>query len=185
MTEKVRVEPSSAYRLLHPMHTILVSSVGKDGKSNIVTLAWAMPTSQVPPLAAISVSSRRHSHLLIQQTKEFVINIPTLEILREVYIVGTTSGKNHDKFAETKLQLPPPLLVEAGLTGIKGYSIAVGQDRILGKALQDTVTWQGEIPSFEKPAWEILGSFFDQIWENSGLERPAQHQAALAKSFGG
>lgn len=47
--EKVGVSLSSACRLLHPMHTVLVSCVGKAGKPNIITLAWTMPTSISPP----------------------------------------------------------------------------------------------------------------------------------------
>jgi flavin reductase (DIM6/NTAB) family NADH-FMN oxidoreductase RutF len=67
--EKVEVNISSGYRLLHPMHTMLVTSVGKNGKPNIITLAWAMPASASPPLVAISVSPRRHSHALIEETR--------------------------------------------------------------------------------------------------------------------
>jgi flavin reductase (DIM6/NTAB) family NADH-FMN oxidoreductase RutF len=53
---KVKVAANSACRLLHPMHTVLVSCVGKKGKPNIITLAWAMPTSINPPLVAISIA---------------------------------------------------------------------------------------------------------------------------------
>jgi flavin reductase (DIM6/NTAB) family NADH-FMN oxidoreductase RutF len=109
--EKVQVVASSAYRLLHPMHTVLVTSVGKTGKPNIITLAWAMPASINPPLVAISVSPRRHSHTLIEETKEFVVNIPTLDMLDEAVFCGTTSGRNHDKFKE------------AGLTPFQGKKV--------------------------------------------------------------
>jgi len=101
--EKVNVKVNSAYRLLHPMHTVLVTSVGKTGKPNIITLAWAMPASINPPLVAISVSPRRHSHMLIEETKQFVVNIPTLDMLDKAVFCGTVSGRNHDKFKETGL----------------------------------------------------------------------------------
>jgi flavin reductase (DIM6/NTAB) family NADH-FMN oxidoreductase RutF len=115
--EKVKVDAGSAYRLLHPMHTVLVTSVGKTGKPNIITLAWAMPTSITPPLVAISVSPRRHSHALIEETKEFVVNIPTLDMLDEAVLCGTTSGRNHDKFRETGLTALPGKKVKASLIG--------------------------------------------------------------------
>lgn len=57
--EKVNVDIKSAYKLLHPMHTVLVSCIGKTGKPNITTIAWAMPTSLNPPLVAISISRAR------------------------------------------------------------------------------------------------------------------------------
>jgi len=116
--EKVEVKANSAYKLLHPMHTVLVTSVGKTGKPNIITLAWAMPASINPPLVAISVSPRRHSHTLIEETKEFVVNIPTLDMLDETVLCGTTSGRTHDKFKETGLtplpgkKVKPPLIQE-------------------------------------------------------------------------
>lgn len=116
--EKTNVSVSSAYKLLHPMHTVLVSCVGKAGKPNIITLAWAMPTSINPPLAAVSIAPRRHSHSLIEETKEFVINIPTMDILKETLLCGRVSGRDHDKFKETHLtplpsrKVKPPAIKE-------------------------------------------------------------------------
>ena len=113
--EKVRVNASQAYRLVHPMHTVLVTSVGKTGNPNIITLAWAMPASINPPLVAISVSPRRYSHMLIEETKEFVVNIPTMDMLDKAVLCGTTSGRNHDKFKETGLTPLPGKKVKAPL----------------------------------------------------------------------
>ncbi len=106
-TEKSNVNLSSAYRLLHPMHTVLVSCIDKTGKPNIITLAWAMPTSINPPLVAISISPRRFSHMLIEESKEFVVNIPTMNILKETLFCGRKSGRDHDKFKETGLTASP------------------------------------------------------------------------------
>jgi flavin reductase (DIM6/NTAB) family NADH-FMN oxidoreductase RutF len=118
MVEKVNIHASSAYRLLHPMHTVLVSCVDKAGKPNIITLAWAMPTSINPPLVAISIAPTRHSHTLIEETKEFVVNIPTMDILKETLFCGRVSGRRHDKFKEAALtplpakKVKPPAIKE-------------------------------------------------------------------------
>ncbi len=85
------------------MHTVLVSCVGKNGRSNIITLAWAMPTSINPPMVAISIAPKRYSHTLIEESKEFIINIPTMELLNETMFCGRVSGRDHDKFKETGL----------------------------------------------------------------------------------
>jgi hypothetical protein len=100
--------------------------------------------------------------------------------ITEYFVKGL---QNYLEFARNKLQLAPLLRVEAGLIGIKGYSITIENSRIVGKALHDEVVWQGEILSYETPAWDILAPFFDQVWENCGIERPAEHQAALVKGF--
>ena len=98
MSAKMPVNTNQAYRLLHPMHTVLVSCVGNSAKPNITTLAWAMPTSANPPLVAISIAPGRHSHTLIEQSGEFIVNIPTLETLQAVYTCGNLSGRSFDKF---------------------------------------------------------------------------------------
>jgi flavin reductase (DIM6/NTAB) family NADH-FMN oxidoreductase RutF len=113
MSEKINVVVSSAYRLLHPMHTILVSCVGKTGHPNVLPLAWAMPTSREPALVAVSIGVDRYSHGLIEETGEFVINLPTVDIINETLACGRTSGKTSDKFAETGLTPVPARRVKA------------------------------------------------------------------------
>ncbi len=113
MSEKIDVDSSSAYRLLHPMHTVLVSCVGKAGKPNVLPLAWAMPTSRHPALIAVSVAPSRYSHRLIEETKEFVVNLPTVEIVKETLFCGRTSGKKTNKFDETELTPMPAKKVKA------------------------------------------------------------------------
>ena len=116
--KKVKIDLSSAYRLLHPRHTVLVSCVDKAGKSNIITLAWTMPTSITPPMVAISIAPKRYSHELIQETGEFVVNVPTIEIIEEVLFCGRRSGRKVDKFRETALtpiparRVKPPIIEE-------------------------------------------------------------------------
>jgi len=111
MSGKTEVNSVYSYRLLHPMHTVLVSCIGKDNKPNVITLAWVMPTSIEPPLLAISVSPKRHSHKLIEDAQEFTVNIPTLDILQAVYACGSLTGRSFDKFKK------------AGLTPIPGRKV--------------------------------------------------------------
>jgi flavin reductase (DIM6/NTAB) family NADH-FMN oxidoreductase RutF len=113
VSSKTQVNIASAYRLLHPMHTVLVSCVGKAAKSNITTVAWAMPTSINPPLLAISLAPTRHSHTLIEESGEFIVNIPTLEILQAVYACGSLTGRSFDKFKKTNLTQIPAKKVKA------------------------------------------------------------------------
>jgi len=116
--EKIKANASSVYKLLHPMHTVLVSCADKTGKPNIITLAWAMPTSINPPLVAVSIAPRRHSHALIKETREFVVNIPTMDLVKETLFCGRISGSKHDKFKEAGLtplpakKVKPPAIKE-------------------------------------------------------------------------
>lgn len=116
--DQINITPSSAYKLLHPMHTLLVSCIGKDDKPNIITLAWVTPTSISPPLVALSISPRRHSYTLIEETKEWVVNTPTMKILKQTLFCGRRSGRDHDKFKELDLtplpakKVKPPIIKE-------------------------------------------------------------------------
>jgi flavin reductase (DIM6/NTAB) family NADH-FMN oxidoreductase RutF len=111
-TEKVEVDLASAYRLLHPRLVVLVSCVDEAGKANVITLAWSMPVSINPPIVAISIAPKRYSHELIQKTGEFVVNIPTMKIVRETLFCGRRSGKTYDKFKETGLTPLPAKMVK-------------------------------------------------------------------------
>ena len=110
--KKVNVDLTQAYRLLHPEHTILLSCIDKRGKANIITLAWCMPVSVEPPMLALSIRPTRHSYKMIKQTKEFVINVPTISIIKETLFCGRRSGKQHDKFKETSLTPSPAKMVK-------------------------------------------------------------------------
>lgn len=101
--EKINVPPSSSRRLLHPSMAVLVTSGQEKGKPNIITLAWAMPASIDPPLVAISVGKSRYSHDLIRSSGEFVINVPSEDLLEEVRFCGSKSGSKVDKFEASGL----------------------------------------------------------------------------------
>lgn len=106
---KVAVNLSSAYRLLYPRQVVLVSCADKTGKTNIITLAWCMPVSVNPPMLLIGIAPHRYSHELIEETGEFVVNVPTMDILKETLFCGRRTGRECDKFQEAGLT---PLLAK-------------------------------------------------------------------------
>ncbi len=112
---KVEIELDSASRLLHPRNTVLVTCRGKRNKVDIITLAWSMPVSHKPSMAAISIAPRRLSHRIIQQTGEFVINVPTMDIVRQTLFCGRVSGRTHDKFKEAHFTRLPAKRVRVPL----------------------------------------------------------------------
>jgi len=89
--------------------------------------------------------------------------------------------RGYTKFAREVLQLPVPIRVEAGLVGIKGLPIAVDNSGARGGALTDRIQWQGEILSWDTPAYEFLQPFFAHMWAKCGVVRPESRQAELAR----
>jgi flavin reductase (DIM6/NTAB) family NADH-FMN oxidoreductase RutF len=81
-------------------------------ENNIITIGMVHIFSFSPPLIGIGVSPRRCSFNLIKRSKEYVINIPTKNLLSQVSFCGENSGRDHDKYKETGLTKQPSLRVK-------------------------------------------------------------------------
>ena len=92
-------------RALYPLRTYLVVS-GVE-RPNVMTADWVVPLSFEPPLLGVSISKKRHTYSIIRQDKEFVISVPRVEMLDDVWVAGTKSGREVDKFKITSLRTKP------------------------------------------------------------------------------
>ncbi len=99
---KVEIPKERATRLISSGNVILLTCAYKD-KTNIITLAWKTPLSHKPPLVGVSIAKAHFSCELVEKSEEFIINIPNLSLLEKVVFCGKASGRNVDKFKETKL----------------------------------------------------------------------------------
>ena len=66
-----------AGNMLYPLPVVMVSVADKEGKSNILTVAWAGTVCTNPPMVSISVRPERYSYHMLKETGEFVINLTT------------------------------------------------------------------------------------------------------------
>jgi len=85
--------------MLFPTPVVLVTCINEEGKPNIITLAWVGVINSEPPMVGVSIRPERYSHACIRKAKEFVVNLPTEEMVRKVDACGILSGKEADKFA--------------------------------------------------------------------------------------
>ena len=83
--------------LTAPIPPALVT-VGNMEDSNVLTVAWTGILSTKPPRTYVSVRPSRHSYGYIKESGEFVINLPTARMAKEVDYVGIYTGKKVDKF---------------------------------------------------------------------------------------
>lgn len=95
--------------MLNPVPAVMVSLADTDGKTNIITVAWAGTVCTNPPMVSISVRPSRYSYGILQRTGEFVINLTNEELVRACDYCGVVSGREVDKFKETGLT---PLAME-------------------------------------------------------------------------
>jgi flavin reductase (DIM6/NTAB) family NADH-FMN oxidoreductase RutF len=88
---------SQVYRLLGSGPVVLVSTT--DGAhADIMAMSWHTMMEFEPPLVGCVISERNHTFGILRKTKECVINIPTVELAKQVVGCGNTSGKRIDKF---------------------------------------------------------------------------------------
>jgi flavin reductase (DIM6/NTAB) family NADH-FMN oxidoreductase RutF len=107
--KKLQWKPST---LLYPAPAVMVTCQRPGEKPNIITIAWAGTTCSDPPMLSIAVRPDRHSHAIIKETGEFVVNVPTAALARATDYCGVTSGRDVDKFARARLTAAPALLVK-------------------------------------------------------------------------
>jgi len=92
---------SKAFTLMESGPVVLVTT--HDGqKDNIMTISWTM-VMDFTPVFAIVTGEWNHSFAALQNNRECVIAIPTVDMLDKVIGIGTCSGKDTDKFAKFKL----------------------------------------------------------------------------------
>jgi flavin reductase (DIM6/NTAB) family NADH-FMN oxidoreductase RutF len=110
------------FRPIYPTPAGLITSVADDGRANIITLGEVHNLSIAKPvIVGIAIARPRHSHGLIRRSGEFVVNLPTTSMLRQVDRCGTTSGRDVDKFEAFGLtalpatRVRPPLIAECPL----------------------------------------------------------------------
>ena len=89
--------------MLYPLPAVLVT-VGKGNETNLLTIAWTGIVNSDPAMTYISVRPERHSYGLLKKNMEFVINIPTENMLNALDFCGVRSGKNINKLKETGLE---------------------------------------------------------------------------------
>lgn len=105
---------SKVYGLLEPGPVVLITTSHK-GVHNIMTQSWHTMMEFEPPLVGCVISGRNHSFDALKATRECVINIPTVELAKQVVLAGNSSGRKVDKFARTGLTPLPASLVQAPL----------------------------------------------------------------------
>jgi flavin reductase (DIM6/NTAB) family NADH-FMN oxidoreductase RutF len=58
-----------------------------------------------PPMLVFAIRKERYSYKLLEETKEFVVNIAGVDLAAQVLYCGRKSGKDVDKFKATGLTI--------------------------------------------------------------------------------
>ena len=99
--------------MVYPVPAVMVTAADREGKSNIITIAWTGTVCTNPPMAYISVRPERYSYGMLKETGEFVINLTTEKLVRATDYCGVKSGRDTDKWKETGLTPIPAQAIPA------------------------------------------------------------------------
>jgi len=87
-----------------PVPVVLISTIDKGGNRNIAPYTNVIPILRPLDLVAIASWLRRDTLDNIRATKEFVINVPSVDIVDEVMICSRNYPGDVDEFAEANLR---------------------------------------------------------------------------------
>lgn len=103
--------------ILFPLPAVMVSC-GTVEKPNVMTAAWTGTVCSRPVMTYVSITPERHSHGIIKDAGDYVINLTTEKLVRETDYCGVTSGRDVNKFEELGLtaaaatKVASPLIAE-------------------------------------------------------------------------
>jgi flavin reductase (DIM6/NTAB) family NADH-FMN oxidoreductase RutF len=89
--------------LIYPTPAWLVGTYDKEGKPNIMTIAWGGICCSQPPCLAVSLRKATYSYANIVERKAFTVAVPSAEQIDMADYCGLVSGRTVDKFAVCKL----------------------------------------------------------------------------------
>jgi len=101
--------------LLVPKPLVFVSTIDRNGKANVATVAYVTFVSQYPPVLALGLG-KYNTLRNIRVTREFVVNIPDRNLAEEAWIIGEVFKKFQIPKSITKFDL-------ADLTAISGLKV--------------------------------------------------------------
>ena len=106
------VEP---YRAVFPTPAALVTTVDSGGCPNVATAGEVYMLCLHPLIVGVGFRRATYSNQLLHETGEFVVNLPSREVLWAVDYCGSVSGREVDKFKAAGLTPVPALHVKAPL----------------------------------------------------------------------
>jgi len=108
----IEVRGRNVSALLNPRPVVLVTTCGKDGIPNVLSVTWTTPVSHEPPILALSIAPIRHSHWLLNETGECVVNVVGQQLMDAVELCGKASGSRANKFAAAGLKTTGSVYVQ-------------------------------------------------------------------------
>jgi flavin reductase (DIM6/NTAB) family NADH-FMN oxidoreductase RutF len=172
------VKPGST--ALFPVPAVMVSCGIEE--PNIITLAWVGTVCSRPPSVGIGVRPQRHSHGLIVDAGEFVVNLPSSELVGVLDYCGQVSGREVNKWEACGLtpaaaeEVRTPLIAECpvALECVVTHRLDLGaHDLFVGEVVavqvdESVLDEQGRIDYERAAPLAYIGGYYRRIGELLG-----------------
>jgi len=165
----------------------LITSVDSKGRPNIIALGEVFNLSIVQPVwVGISVREATYSHGLIKDQGEFVVNLPTADLLDAVLSCGSCSGRDGiDKFQtfgltpRPAMRVKPPLIDECPVNlecKLVGFHHVGDHDLFIGNVVmqhidKEMLSAQGDIDAGKLDTIIMMPKSFWRMGDKLGTFR--------------
>lgn len=103
---KIEIGPYQLAEITISTDALLVSKSKQ--KVNVMALAWkSIGELWGYPICTVAVAPSRYTFSLLNDVKEFTLNVPSPQITEAVDIAGSYSGRDTDKISKAGLKLIP------------------------------------------------------------------------------
>lgn len=115
----MKITEAGFYKVIAPRTTILVTTIGHMGNVNAAPFSFVMPVSMKPPIIAFACALDRDTLENIRATGEFVVNLPTADMIRGLLVCSKKFPSGVNELAEANLtevpseRVAPPRIKEA------------------------------------------------------------------------
>lgn len=121
--------------LLNVKPTVIITTVGNDGSTNAAPFSWFSIVDYNPPQVLFSTNLKRDTYRNVLETKEFVINFPSVRLLRQIWVTS-----KHFPYGVNELE-------KADLTGFPSEKVKPPRIRECKAHIECRVVWTKPIGS--------------------------------------
>lgn len=170
----MQIDLKDAHLLIAPRPIVLITTVDRRGKINAAPMSWVTPVESDPPIIAFSTSYESDTYHNIRETEEFVLNLVTEKIKKQMYLCSKNfpRGVNELEKAclawEQSVKVKPPRVsecpvsLECKLDWIhEGPEYVVVSGKVLVAHAQKEVLKSGRFNAdFVKPLLHLSEKYF-------------------------
>jgi flavin reductase (DIM6/NTAB) family NADH-FMN oxidoreductase RutF len=154
LVKAITLPPTSeVLTLLNMKPTVIITTVGNDGSTNAAPFSWFSIVDYNPPRVLFSTNLKRDTYRNVLETKEFVINFPSVDLLKQIWVTS-----KHFPYGVNELE-------KADLTSFPSEKVKPPRIRECKAYIECKVVWTKPIGSSCLVLGEIVSVSVDESIE--------------------